>query len=516
MPRAPGRPEPAGRLDDLAVVSAAAGVVVLFVAVEFQIAGGTGLPLDDSWIHLRFAENLAAGRGFAINPGEPVAGSTAPLWTLLLAFAIALGLPALVAAKVLGLGSYAMTGLLTRRLALAAGLSRGLALAAGVGVVGLGRLGWGALSGMEVCLAAALVAGGALLVVRERALAGAAVLGLAALARPEAGLLLLLHVAGARRLRLALARVSVGAAVWMPALAFNLATVGRLVPGPAVAKVEGGLLGYLVGVPESWSTAGHRAAQYTTEWVRLVLSDHVALPVLILGGLVALRRGPLRWLGWALVLHPVAMALVAPYRGPAFQTGRYSTHLVPLAVVVGVAGLGALLAVVPRGLGLRAGAMAAAALTLAPPLGPASQAYAWGVQNINAMQVRLGRWAARETPPGALLAVNDVGAIAYFGDRPLIDLMGLVTPDIVSPRWRGEAGLLGYLERACPDYLVIFPAWFPGLAARTDLFRPIERVRLDHNLVSGAEEMVVYETVWNRWARPRAPCLGGPVSALRP
>ncbi|MBI3455519.1 MAG: hypothetical protein HY002_07010, partial [Candidatus Rokubacteria bacterium] len=159
------------------MVSAAAGVVVLFVAVEFQIAGGTGLPLDDSWIQLRFAENLAAGRGFAINPGEPVAGSTAPLWTLLLAFAIALGLPALVAAKVLGLGSYAMTGLLTRRLALALGLGPGPALAAGVAVVGLGRLAWGALSGMEVPLAAALVAAAALLVVRARPHAAAACLG---------------------------------------------------------------------------------------------------------------------------------------------------------------------------------------------------------------------------------------------------------------------------------------------------------------------------------------------------
>jgi hypothetical protein len=148
--------------------------------------------------------------------------------------------------------------------------------------------------------------------------------------------------------------------------------------------------------------------------------------------------------------------------------------------------------------------LGAAALGLVLPLGPARESYAWSVQNINAMQVRLGRWVARATPPGALLAVNDVGALTYFGNRPIIDLMGLVTPDIVPARRRGEAGILGYLEGRCPDYLVIFPDWFPGLAARADLFRPVERVRLEHNVVAGADEMVVYETAWHR----RPPCPG--------
>src|SRR4026207_1010669 len=49
------------------------------------MAGPVGLatfPLDDSWIHLQFARNLAEGRGFAYNPGVPVSGSTAPLSTV--------------------------------------------------------------------------------------------------------------------------------------------------------------------------------------------------------------------------------------------------------------------------------------------------------------------------------------------------------------------------------------------------------------------------------------------------
>jgi hypothetical protein len=491
--------------DDGLILAVAGLVALAFVGAELRVAGEIGLPLDDSWIHLRFADNLAAGHGFAINPGAPVAGSTAPLWTLLLALAIALGVPGLLGAKLLGLVAYAATGLLTRRLALALGLGPGLALAAGVAAVGLGRMAWGALSGMEVSLAAALVAAGALLEARGRPRAAAAMLGAATLARPEAGLLVLLHVAGAPGLRAAAERAGLAALVLAPALAFNVATVGRLLPATAVAKLEGGLLGQAVGVADSWPALGARAADYVGQWTGLLAADHLALPALLVAGLVALRRSRLGWLPWVLVLHPVAQALLAPYRGPAFQTGRYSLHLVPLVVVAAVAGLHGLLERMPASRGLRAAALALAAGLLVLPLPPAAEAYAWGVQNINAMQVRLGRWVARATPPGAVLAVNDVGAVTYFGHRRIIDLMGLVTPDIVPARRQGDAALLAYLERACPDYLVIFPAWFPALAARRELFRPVERVRLARNVVSGADEMVVFETVWSR-RDPVTPC----------
>ena len=51
-----------------------------------------GFPLDDAYIHLVYARNLAAGHGFAFNVGEPSIGTTSPLWTLLLALIGALRL----------------------------------------------------------------------------------------------------------------------------------------------------------------------------------------------------------------------------------------------------------------------------------------------------------------------------------------------------------------------------------------------------------------------------------------
>ena len=52
----------------------------------------TGFPLDDAWIHQTYARNLAMHGEWAFNPGKPSAGSTAPLWSVLLALGFLLKL----------------------------------------------------------------------------------------------------------------------------------------------------------------------------------------------------------------------------------------------------------------------------------------------------------------------------------------------------------------------------------------------------------------------------------------
>jgi hypothetical protein len=114
------------------------------------------------------------------------------------------------------------------------------------------------------------------------------------------------------------------------------------------------------------------------------------------------------------------------------------------------------------------------------------------VQNINTMQVHLGRWIDRELPRDARLAVNDIGAIAYFSRREIIDLMGLVTPAVLPYRREGERGVLRFVLERCPTHLVIFPTWFPTIAAMDTLLEERYRVTLLHNEVSGGPTMVVY------------------------
>lgn len=492
-----------GDLDRWDALLLASGLLALavFLGAEAWIAGAPGLPLDDSWIHLRLADNLATGGGFAINPGEPVAVSTAPLWTVVLAGLLWLGIPGLAATKTLGVACWAATGLVTRRLATAADLPPSLAWAAGLAALTLGRLVWGALSGMEVSLAALCVAAASWAIVRDRPLLGAAGLGLATLARPEASLLIVLHVLGAGHWAAAARRLAVSSAVIAPSVAFNLVVGGRFLPATAVAKVEAGLIGQAEGLAAPWALMHRYVWFFVKEWGKVLFQDHVALPLLLAVGLVALRRSRLRWLALALILHPIASALVAPYRGPTFQTGRYSTHLLPLAVVVALAGLACLW----RGVSnrrVRVALAAALLVALVARVPAGATAYAWAVQNINGQQVELGRWVAAHTPPDTLIALNDLGALSYFGRRRVIDLLGLGTPEILPYRRQGEAAVLRYLGRRCPEYLVVFPVWFTLMSSRGDLFRPIAAATLNHNVVSGDKTMVVFETAWHRNHQP--------------
>ena len=479
------------RRADLSVALAAALPLAVFTLTERSVAGGAGFPLDDSWIHLHFARNLAEGAGFAYNPGRPVAGSTAPLWTLLLAAGVLVGGASVATAKALGIACALGAAVLTRRAAQAWGAPPGAAVVAGVALLWAGPVVWGALSGMEVTLAALLVAAALVAHAAERAWLTAALAGLAVTARPEAALLipfLLLSrplVPG----RLA-AFVLVPAVVIAPMVAFSCATVGAPYPATAAAKVEGGLIGWLGGLREPLTlTLALRPWAFLREWASWLALTHVLLPLLLLPALVlAWRRGgrALGVVGLALLAHPLGMALLAPYRGPGFQEGRYSVHLLPLALVVVAVGLGTVL---QRRRRLALLAWLALALWA---LVPAAERYAWGVQNIEAMQVRLGHWVAANTAPRARLAVNDIGAIAYLSRREIVDLMGLVTPEILPYRRQGEDGVIRFVSQVCPDYVIIFPAWFPRLAARADLLEPLHRVRLDRVEVSGGPEMVVY------------------------
>lgn len=521
----------------LAVAAPAAALALaigFFLLKTRQLAGVLGVeafPLDDAWIHMQFARNLAEGRGFSYNPGVPVSGSTAPLWTLALGgvFAVLGSHPAL--AKVLGIAATLGTAWLAGRLALIWAGRRDVALLASVLVALAGPMVWGALSGMEVALAALLVTAALVLHARGRAWAAGAALGLAALARPEAVLLPpLFWLAGPLTGRRALAWGLPVAGFLTPWVVFNLATTGSPLPATAAAKIEGGLVGYLAGVREPLRTALlERPWQFETEWARWLWRVDVLLPILLLPGLWWLGRHAGRAAlvpASALVVHPLAMALLAPYRAPSFQEGRYSIHLLPLALVVAVVPLAPLFSssastLSPsggegrvRGLkwarGRRLGWLTAGVLLVGAvaALPSAASRYGWAVQNIEAMQVHLGHWVARHTPPTARIGLNDVGAIAYISRREVVDVMGLVTPAIIPFRRAGEMGVLRYLERVCPDYLIVFPAWFPAISEMTDRFHPVYRVRLDHNEVAGADELVVYETAWSRWRPDRRPCPG--------
>ncbi|HEX4962738.1 MAG TPA: hypothetical protein VF173_18015 [Thermoanaerobaculia bacterium] len=509
----------------LLLLAAAVACLRYLLAEIARLKGGLGFPLDDSWIHLQFARNLARGLGLSYNPGQLVTGSTAPLWTALLSLLFLLPGSVIAWTKALGivlhLGGIDATRRLARELDLPPGLA---ALAAGLALA-TSWLVWSALSGMEIPLFILLSLWGMILHLRERATPGrlplsAGVLAVAALARPEGILLLglafldrlLVFVPeGERRWRrpsfrtLLLAAAFALCALAGPCLFYAWAG-GSVLPTTWAAKGGGGAHGvlpnerYLVNVlglffqPQPWMTllAGAGAASLAS---RLgTPRDRGLLPALWLFGL------------------PLAYSVLTP--GPTQMLGnfgRYYFPLFPVLILLGVLGLErplrALRDLVRPPLRLALAALGLAVLA-APTLLTLFRGEAFYVQNVANVQesdVAVAQWLQARVPPEAVLAVNDIGAIKYLLPNPIVDLASIATPEIgrevqqaVAAGVPRSLAMVAAIERRKPDYVVIFPSWIPGVA-HDSRFRAVHHLEIPGNITMGGSEIVVYDTPWTRY-----------------
>lgn len=509
---------------------------VYYAAELHRLAGERGFPLDDSWIHLAFAANLASGDGLSLNPGELVTGSTAPLWTALLAVIGLLPGDPVLWSQLVGWALYLVAGWLTYRLGQTFDLPDGLALVAALLVLATDWMIWSALSGLEIPLFVTLTLAGLLLHARERsdpgrAVVSPAVLGIACLARPE-GLLLLLLAALDKSLvierhrsngwrcalgdwRSALAGLGLAAIVLVPMALFNLLASGSALPttfGAKVGPAQSNSLGaWLPGL------------RYLLQAPLAILFRSQPYSVLLAaaGGLALLKRSggdrdrgllPALWL----VALPLAYGVVSAASGMtiAGNFGRYYFPLFPVLALVGCVGLSDALGLRSSSDGPRrypvlwaVGALLLLWPTVAGGLRGARH-FSQNVANVHESDVKVARWLAVQVPAEAVLAVNDIGAIGYLLPNRLLDLAGIAHPE--AQRYRVEAaaagrspdtGTLEFLARNRPDYLVIFPQWFPELASGDGVgrdFRLLERFPISNNITMGGDELVVLATPWTR------------------
>jgi hypothetical protein len=117
-----------------------------------------------------------------------------------------------------------------------------------------------------------------------------------------------------------------------------------------------------------------------------------------------------------------------------------------------------------------------------------AMAYGEDVAIIESEMVTVGHWIADNTPEDALIAAHDIGAIGYYGHRSILDLAGLISPEVI-PFIRDEDRLADYLDRQRADYLVTFPDWYPHLVL---LAQPVFQTQDKFSVNAGGENMTVY------------------------
>lgn len=390
---------------------------LLYAAALFLLA--RGYVIDDTYIHMQFARNLAEGRGPVFDPdGSPVYACSSPLWVGALTVMHAAGAGGPSGARLLSSicagACVLLAAALARRLGLPVVMQFLLPLLVALDPW-LTR--WGA-SGMETSAAAAAVLLWALLTAGPTSpgrLAGAGLAaGAAFLVRPELGFLGLLTplAPGSPRARFA------SAACWLvPVAAWTavaLAVFGTPLPVTAAAKARHlGIVAYIL-------TEGRRAAGA----VALSLG-----PLIPAAAALLLRKRPS---GQALLLLAVPAALIVLLAaGGAPMISRYLMPALPLAVAAtavmasGVRGRtvvlwGALAAAWQAGVGV---------LYVWPHMARMSR-------NILVYEEVAGGLDSL-TPPGSLIAVQEIGVFGYRSHRTLFDLGGLVSGDSIAAAWPG-------------------------------------------------------------------------------
>ncbi len=442
-------------------------VALIFAAALARVSG---FFTDDSYIHLVFARSFSRGEAFCFNAGQPVYGFTSPLWMLLLAGGHAFVGDWHATARLLGLGFTLLAVLATFRLARAAGGSPGAAFgAAATLALHAWFLRW-SLSGMETSLAAFLVAAGLERLLRgpRSAPVGLVLLSLAALARPEA--LILFGAACVWAIaRGPMRPIGTGHAAGAIAPGHQARAMTRA-PVVAGALIGAGLLLawgiWAHAVTRAWIPTAYTVKRFH-EAVTLGGSLHdaayflgvvgitdAALAVAVTGSLWILwRRGERPGAAGLLLLWPTLLA--AFYLGARVQMiSRYWVPALPAmcasAWVLSERALG------PRTRFLWVAlyfAQQAAVLLLL--VGPQIDAFTRG---LNGGPVEMGRWLRANSARGALVATPDIGAIGFYSERAVLDLGGLVTPEMAPVLAHHDihevvAGAL-YEAVGRPDYLV--------------------------------------------------------------
>ena len=443
--------------------------MVLFAAsAPFALSG---FPLDDAWIHRVYARAFAFGHGFEYNPGQPEAGSTSPLWSILTAPAEwtgVFGTNAVVATvKLFGVLLGIQSVRFAQRIATRLLGSRSAGTIAAAFLALDPRLAFASLSGMEGTLALFLWLGAIAFLLNDRNPLACLFAALAPTARPECVVFLPFFAGAFVALRLAKEKRSLRdflplLLLPLPLLAwslFCLKTNGHPLPTTFYAKqtpfaMDARRFVQLVDVAGHWGIFSSLLA--------------LLLPACILLLDVSKRRRA-TLLFAALLPLPALAYLVGVVGGRDFRlAGYYWTRwaevpglLLSLAAGTGVAAL-ALRIRTSSTFGARMG-FAALLLALSPSashwLDAARQArFHLGndAANIHDINVRAGEWIAENTSPDDVVAVTDAGAIRYFGRRSCLDLCGLNFSDRAFDR----RPVRETLDRS--KWVATFPTWFPG------------------------------------------------------
>ena len=498
------------------------------LALILRIVAGART-IDDAYITFRYARNLAEGLGFVYNPGQRVLGTTTPLYTALMSGSWLLGqraLPsvALVLNSLADGGTVALLYWLGQRLSGSRVVAVGVGLAWAVSPMSVTFAG----GGMETSLVILFLVASFATYVAGRSRFSAGLMALAVMTRPDAliaaGLLFadmvlrpLLARDGSslsdRIRRLPWAEAAIFGVILAPWVLFATAYFGSPLPQSVQAKVRAYHLEpfqALIRLVQHVSTPFFEHEVLGQYWPAVGFPLYAVLYVA--GGLGQVRRQ-----GRSLphVLYPLAYVAVFSAANPLIFRW-YLAPLLPcylMGIIVGLHGILSNLAqkLDRERLGEWATGVVVALLllsslnayTLAPDHGLDRPAPEMAWYKLELLYRQAAELVKARLEPGDVVAAGDIGAVGWFTGAPVLDTLGLISPEAVPYYPLDPSALVisyamspDLIRDLQPEYIItlevyvrntLLPAgWF------AEHYRLLRKLEAD---VYGSDGMLVFERV---------------------
>ncbi len=499
----------------------AAMLAAFAASMLFYTRGHLSTPLDDTQIYFAYARQIAHGHILVFQPhDDPTSGSTSFLYPFVLAVGYAAGfrdqhlvLWGLLLNAACLLASAMLVAAIARRLV----NDRRLAYAAGALVAINGWLGWTFFSMMESGLHGTLLLAAAYLYIRAKEHPAsvwrlAAALALLALARPEMTVMSVLigamwaadaYFANGRAFA---ARSLLPAAVALAASGAYFATLLALTGSARtntfmVQSVFTSARPTIFSIADTVSTSFFENLRFSFTWFGPAYLATIAFGLFAVGAAslvaddVEARRPT--WRGMLPAIVVLGWLFGSLVRNPNIAQHRWAAAYEPFVVLLVVFGTWRVVRYVdalrpllwPAMVPLIAGSALASVSIV--------NVYGQNTSDIYFQQMSAAAWLRANTPPDAVVAINDAGALTYGSRRRTLDLVGLTSPDTGASFRQGAASLYEYVERLPaerrPAYYAVFPTWIGYTDPALGILRSLTNFGLARNTISGGTNLVIYQ-----------------------
>lgn len=486
-----------------------------------------GVPLDDTWIHFQFADNFSQGNFFQYNPGEYTAGTTSPLYVVILGISGLISKAFIFNSVFISFVFYVLSCIFIYRLSLllfenvlpeisfSGNLhisAEFLSLLISLLTVFSGRICWAALSGMETTMFIFFCIAGVYFHLKDLKQSKFSFLpvlfiSLATVSRPEGFLLIAIYyldlilnlvqrkVFGKYFFRF-IVSFTLFAVITFPYLIFSHEISGYFFPN--TFRGQGGNFRF---IPDF-------------EYLRIVMvyffQDNLITGVLYFFSIafyifnIKKYFTEFRYFNviflWIILLPLVSSLLIPNWR-------HHARYLIPLIPFINVISLYLITEILKFNFSSEFRKFVSekkSVLSLVIILSLIyyivyAVALGKNTDNINDQQVKLAKWVISNVKRNETIAVNDIGAITFLSKNRIIDMAGLITPEILRYRnyqWQDNLDSLNrLLKKNNVSYIIIYDDWFKEyLNKYKDSLIYITSAVLEDNTICGGKEMKVYKT----------------------